>query len=241
MDRVQHFPRSTRRATALPATMPYKWDFGSVFGHLDLLLVGLLGTVKIALISIVLGVVVGALLAAMRLSPKRWLRAPATAFVEFYRNTPPIVHFFWFFYALPILIGLSLDPYAAAVLALSTQSGAFYAEVFRGGVLSIERGQWEGARSLGMTNAQALRRVVVPQALRRMIAPFIERSFELTKTTALASTLAYAELLYQAQQVNSITFRPMEVYTTIAVMYFLLLFTASTLARIAERRLARVG
>jgi polar amino acid transport system permease protein len=92
-----------------------------------------------------------------------------------------------------------------------------------------------------MTNAQALRRVVVPQALRRMIAPFIERSFELTKTTALASTLAYAELLYQAQQVNSITFRPMEVYTTIAVMYFLLLFTASTLARIAERRLARVG
>jgi polar amino acid transport system permease protein len=221
--------------------MPYKWDFGSVFGHLDLLLVGLLGTVKIALISIVLGVVVGALLAAMRLSPNRWLRAPATAFVEFYRNTPPIVHFFWFFYALPILIGLSLDPYAAAVLALSTQSGAFYAEVFRGGVLSIERGQWEGARSLGMTNAQALRRVVVPQALRRMIAPFIERSFELTKTTALASTLAYAELLYQAQQVNSITFRPMEVYTTIAVMYFLLLFTASTLARIAERRLARVG
>lgn len=221
--------------------MPYKWDFGSVFGHLDLLLVGLLGTVKIALISIVLGVVVGALLAAMRLSPNRWLRAPATAFVEFYRNTPPIVHFFWFFYALPILIGLSLDPYAAAVLALSTQSGAFYAEVFRGGILSIERGQWEGARSLGMTNAQALRRVVVPQALRRMIAPFIERSFELTKTTALASTLAYAELLYQAQQVNSITFRPMEVYTTIAVMYFLLLFTASTLARIAERRLAQVG
>ena len=221
--------------------MPYRWDFGSVFGHLDLLLVGLFGTVKIALISIVLGVFVGALLAAMRLSPNRWLRAPATAFVEFYRNTPPIVHFFWFFYALPILIGLSLDPYAAAVLALSTQSGAFYAEVFRGGILSIERGQWEGAQALGMTRPQALRRVVVPQALRRMIAPFIERSFELTKTTALASTLAYAELLYQAQQVNSITFRPMEVYTTIAVMYFLLLFTASMLARIAERRLAQVG
>ena len=221
--------------------MPYKWDFAAVFGHLDLLFAGLLGTVRIALISIVLGVVVGALLAAMRLSPNRWLRAPATGFVEFYRNTPPIVHFFWFFYALPIVIGLSLDPYAAAVLALSTQSGAFCAEVFRGGILSIERGQWEGAQALGMTRSQALRRVVVPQALRRMIAPFIERSFELTKTTALASTLAYAELLYQAQQVNSITFRPMEVYTTIAVMYFLLLFTASTLARIAERRLARIG
>jgi len=221
--------------------MHYEWDFSAVWSHIDLLLIGLLGTVKIALISIVLGVVVGAVLASMRLSPNRWIRGPATAFVEFYRNTPPIVHFFWFFYALPIVIGLNLDPYAAAVLALSTQSGAFYAEVFRGGITSIERGQWEGAQALGMTRHAAMRRVIIPQALRRMVAPFIERSFELTKTTALASTLAYAELLYQAQQVNSITYRPMEVYTTIALMYFLLLFTASMAARLAERRLSRVG
>lgn len=220
--------------------MPYQWDFSAVWSHFDLLLTGLAGTIRIAAISIVLGVLVGLVLALMRLSPRSWLRLPATAFVEFYRNTPPIVHFFWFFYALPIVIGLNLDPYAAAVLALSTQSGAFYAEVFRGGIVSIERGQWEAARALGMAQHAVLRRVVVPQAVRRMVAPFIERSFELTKTTALASTLAYAELLYQAQLVNSITFRPMEVYTTIAVMYFLLLFTASTLMRVAERRLARV-
>src|SRR3954471_9511139 len=173
--------------------MRYQWDFAAVFSHFDLLLVGLWGTVRIAVISIVLGVILGMLLAMMRLSHRKLLSAPATAFVEFYRNTPLIVHFFWFFYALPILIGLNLDPYAAAVLALSTQSGAFYAEVFRGGIRSIERAQWEGAQALGMTRPQALRRVIVPQALRRMIAPFIERSFELTKTTALASTLAYAE------------------------------------------------
>ena len=85
----------------------------------------------------------------MRMSAEPWLRTPATAFVEFYRNTPPIVHFFWFFYALPIVIGLSLDPFVAAVLALSTQSGAFYAEVFRGGIVSVERGQWEGAQGAG--------------------------------------------------------------------------------------------
>ena len=221
--------------------MRYQWDFGSVWAHLDMLAIGLAGTIRIAAISIVLGVLVGAALAAMRMSPRRAVRAPAPAFVEFYRNTPPIVHFFWFFYALPIVIGLSLDPYAAAVLALSTQSGAFYAEVFRGGILSIERGQWEGAQALGMTKAAALRRVIVPQALKRMVAPFIERSFELTKTTALASTLAYAELLYQAQQVNSITFRPMETYTTIAAMYFIVLFTASLAARAVERRLSRIG
>lgn len=221
--------------------MPYKWDFSAVWSHFDLLLTGLAGTIRIAAISIVLGVLVGMVLALMRLSDNGWLRIPATAFVEFYRNTPPIVHFFWFFYALPIIIGLNLDPYAAAVLALSTQSGAFYAEVFRGGIVSIERGQWEAARALGMGHGAVLRRIVIPQALRRMVAPFVERSFELTKTTALASTLAYAELLYQAQQVNSITFRPMEVYTTIAVMYFLVLFTASSLMRVAERRLTRIG
>lgn len=219
--------------------MKYQWDFSAVWNHLDMLLVGLVGTVKIALVSIVLGALVGFVVALMRLSHRRALHVPATAFVEFYRNTPPIVHFFWFFYALPIVIGLSLDPFVAAVLALSTQSGAFYAEVFRGGIVSIERGQWEGAKALGMNYRAMLRRVILPQALRRMVAPFVDRSFELTKTTALASSLAYAELLYQAMQVNSITFRPMEVYTTIAVMYFVVLFAASTLMRLVEHGLTR--
>jgi polar amino acid transport system permease protein len=219
----------------------YQWDFGAVFGHFDMLVVGLVGTLKLAAVSIVLGVIVGFVIALMRLSRRPLLHVPATAFVDFYRNTPPLVHFFWFFYALPILIGLSLEPFTAAVLALSTQSGAFYAEVFRGGIVSIERGQWEAARSLGMNYRAALRRVIVPQALRRMVPPFVERSFELTKTTALASSLAYGELLYQAMQVNSITFRPMEVYTTIAAMYFIVLFAASNLMRLFESRLARIG
>lgn len=221
--------------------MKYQWDFGAVFGHFDMLVIGLVGTLKLAAVSILLGVIVGFFVALMRLSRRPLLHVPATAFVDFYRNTPPLVHFFWFFYALPILIGLSLEPFTAAVLALSTQSGAFYAEVFRGGIVSIERGQWEAARSLGMNYRAALRRVIVPQALRRMVPPFVERSFELTKTTALASSLAYGELLYQAMQVNSITFRPMEVYTTIAAMYFIVLFAASNLMRLFESRLARLG
>jgi len=221
--------------------MRYQWDFQAVFNHFDMLMVGLIGTIKLAVVSIAAGVIVGIVVALMRMSPRVVLRAPATAFVEFYRNTPPIVHFFWYFYALPIVIGVSLEPYAAALLALSTQSGAFYAEVFRGGIVSVERGQWEGAKALGMRYRTALRRVILPQALRRMVAPFVERSFELTKTTALASSLAYGELLYQAMQVNSITFRPMEVYTTIAVMYFIMLFAASNAMRLLEYRLARVG
>jgi polar amino acid transport system permease protein len=217
--------------------MPYRWDFTPVFQHFDMLLIGLVNTIKIAVISIILGVVLGLVLAFMRLSIRRTLNIPAIAFIEFYRNTPPIVHFFWFFYALPVLMNISLNPFVAAVLALSTQSGAFYAEVFRGGIVSVETGQWEGSRALGMRHSQLMRRIILPQAMTRMVAPFVERSFELTKTTALASTLAYADLLYQAMQVNSQTFRPLEVYTTIAVMYLLLLVSASALARLAEHRL----
>lgn len=217
--------------------MDYAWDFGPVLERFDMLALGLFNTVKIAAVSIVLGVIVGLVLAMMRLSSRRWLNVPALVFIEFYRNTPPIVHFFWFFYALPVMLAISLNPYVAAVLALSTQSGAFYAEVFRGGIVSIERGQWEGGRALGMTHSALMRRIIVPQAIARMVPPFIERSFELLKTTALASTLAYADLLYQAMMVNAETFRPLEVYTTIALMYLVLLVTASQLARLAENRL----
>lgn len=217
--------------------MPYHWDFTPVFDHMNTLLVGLWHTVELTLVSVLFGVLAGLILAFMRLSPRRLLSYPAAAFIEFYRNTPPIVHFFWYFYALPMFLDVSLDPFSAAVLALSTQSSAFYAEVFRGGIASIEQGQWEGARALGMTHAQLMRRIVLPQAISRMVPPFVERSFELLKTTALASTLAYGDLLYQAMLVNSQTFRPLEVYTTIAVMYVVLLVSASALAQLVEARI----
>ena len=118
--------------------MNYDWDFNVVWQHREMLLTGALGTLRIAAVAILMGVVIGAVLAIMRLSRRRWLELPAIWFTEFYRNTPPLIHFFWAFYGLPVLIGVSLDPYVAAIIALSTQSGAFYAEVIRGGVVSVE-------------------------------------------------------------------------------------------------------
>lgn len=219
--------------------MTYEWDFAAVLGHWPMLAQGLVGTVTVAAVAIVAGVLVGGGVAAMRMSGRLPLVLPAIAYVEFYRNTPGIVHFFWFYYALPVLSDVNLGPFEAAVLALATQSGAFYAEVFRGGIRSIRPGQWEGAKALGMTRVQALRRVVLPQAARRMVAPFVERSFEIIKTTSLASTLAYGELLYQAMQVSALTFRPLEVYTTLAAIYFTLLYLLGALSRRVEARLAR--
>lgn len=217
----------------------YTWNFAAIWPYSGLLLEGLWGTLRIALVSLFFGALLGAVMAWLRMSSNALLRYPAMAFIGFYRNTPAIVHFFWFFYALPVLAPISLSPFTAAVLALSIQSSAFYAEVLRGGIASMERGQWEGAKALGMSHARILRRIILPQALRRMLAPFLERSFELVKTTALASSLAYAELLYQAMQVNTQTFRPLEVYSVIAVMYFTVLFIASLASQQLERRLAR--
>jgi polar amino acid transport system permease protein len=143
------------------------------------------------------------------------------------------------FYALPILAGVNLSPFAAATLALSIQSGAFFAEVYRAGIVSVERGQWEAGRAIGMRPAQLMRRVVLPQALRRMVPPFVERAFELVKTTALAATLAYGELLYQAMVAVSRSYRPLEIYSAVAVIFFVLLFGASLAMRWVEDRLRR--
>lgn len=218
--------------------MDYHWDFSSVWQYRGMLLEGLRGTAQLAAVAIVIGAIVGLLLALMKMSPRRYFQLPAKIFIEFFRNTPPLVHFFWCFYALPLVAGITLSPYWAAAVALSTQSGAFYAEVFRGGIVSIERGQWEGAKAIGMSHRRALWRIILPQALRRMIGPFIERTFEVIKTTSLASTLAYGDILYQAMQVNSMTFRPLEVYTAVALLYFCSLLALSMLARFTEHRMA---
>jgi polar amino acid transport system permease protein len=218
----------------------YAWDFSPIWRNADLLLAGLANTIWLSAASIAVGLAIGLGLAILRLSHSRLLSAPAGALIEFYRNTPPLVHFFWYYYGLPILLGVSLSPFAAALLALSVQSGAFFAEVFRGGIVSIERGQWEAGRALGMSRRQLMRRIILPQAVRRMVPPLMERSFEVVKTTALAATLAYSELLYQAMTLASRSYRPLETYSAVALIFFLLLLTASLAMRQVEARL-RIG
>jgi polar amino acid transport system permease protein len=217
--------------------MRYQWDFSAIGEWWPLLAHGLANTIKIGFASILIGSLLGGVLAVMRLSRPALFRWLAQGFIGFYRNTPAIVHFFWIYYALPVITPLTLSPFVSAVLALSAQSAAFYAEVYRGAVQSITYGQWEAGRALGMSNRKTLRRVILPQALRRMVAPYIERSFELIKSTSLASSLAYGELLYQAMKINSQSFRPLEIYTVVAVIYFSLLLIISLASQYLEHRL----
>lgn len=219
----------------------YIWDFTPVVANSGILAQGLLNTLKVTGTALAFGVPLGLLLALLRLSPSRWLSFPAGFVIEFFRTTPPLVQLFWFFFALPILIQVEMTPFVAAALTFSIQSSAFFAEVFRGGIVSIERGQWEASRAIGMTQGQAMRRVILPQAVRRMIPAFMERSIELMKTTTLVATVSYADLLFQANELAQKTFRPLEVFTVTALIYFIVIFAASLLVHRLERRLAVSG
>jgi polar amino acid transport system permease protein len=221
--------------------MGYQWDFSVVWRNSHLLLWGLVGTLKVTAAALALGLPLGLTVALLRLSRARAVSLPAGVFVEFFRSTPPLVQLFWCFFALPILIGVRIDSFQAAVMTLSLQSSAFFAEVFRGGIVSVERGQWEAARAVGMTYGQLMRRVVLPQAVKRMIPAFLERAIELMKTTTLVATVAYADLLFAASDIAQKTFRPLEVFTAAAAIYFIVIFAASRAVQLSERRLARSG
>jgi polar amino acid transport system permease protein len=219
----------------------YHWDFTPVLSNWAFLAQGLVNTLKVTGTALAFGVPLGLGLALLRLSHRRLLSWPAGFVIEFFRTTPPLVQLFWFFFALPILINVEMTPFVAAALTFSIQSAAFFAEVFRGGIVSIERGQWEAARAIGMTGAQSMRRVILPQAVKRMIPAFMERAIELMKTTTLVATVSYADLLFQANELAQKTFRPLEVFTATALIYFAVIFGASLLAHRLERRLAVSG
>lgn len=221
--------------------MGYEWDFGVVFRDFDLLLLGLVNTLKVTGLALLFGVPLGLFLALLRLYGNWIIRIPVGVLIEFLRSTPPIAQLFWFFFAMPILLGIEVDPFKASVLTFSLQSSAFFAEVFRGGIVSIDPGQWEAAKAIGMDRNETLRRIILPQAVKRMIPAFLERAIELMKTTTLVSTISYADLLYQANNIAQSTYRSLEVFSIAAAMYFVVIFICSMAVRRLERHLGRTG
>ena len=216
-----------------------RWDFVSVFENTDALLVGAAGTLRIFAICLVLGLSLGLLVGLGRYSRNRWIHIPATIFVEFFRNTPVLVQILWFYFALPILLPFQISPLAAASLGISLNSAAFSAEIYRGGIQSIETGQWDGARALGMSWGQAMRRIILPQALKRMLPALTNRAIEIFKMSTLASAVAYVELLQQGKLIASLNYNPIEAYTAVAVIFFVFLWPLVQFSYFLERRLKR--
>jgi polar amino acid transport system permease protein len=186
-----------------------------------------------------MGFVLGFTLALARLSRHVWLRIPSLGYIELFRDTPVLIQLIWFFYAFPIIIGVQLSPFTAAALGLTLNTSAYCAEIFRGGIESIARGQWEGARALGMRHSAILRRIILPQVFRRMLPAFTNRAIELAKVTSLASVLSVHELMYQGRLLSSTYYRPLEILTVVALVYFVIIYPGSFLSMQLERRFAR--
>lgn len=216
--------------------MEYNWDFSAVFAHRELLLLGLGNTLILGATCLVAGLTLGLFVGAARYSGKAPVYWPATVFVEVFRNTPVLVQIVWFFFAFPIVSPFAIDAFTAAALGLSLNTAAFSSEIYRAGLQSIERGQWEAGKALGMSYAQQMRRVVLPQAIRRMLPAFMNRAVELFKMTSLASVIAFGELMHQAKTISTIAFNPIEMYTTVALVFFAVLYPMTVLVRRFETK-----
>lgn len=214
-------------------------DFSPVWSGWRDLAHGAVTTVEVTVGAIVLGCLIGLLLGLGRLNPKRRVvYAFCTAYVSFVRGTPLLVQLFIWFFGLP-LVGLTLSAFFCGVVGMGMYSGAYVSEIVRGAVQSVDNGQNEAARSLGLSNAQAMMHVIVPQALVRMIPPLGNEFIALIKNSSLVSLLTITDLMHEGQKIISVSYRSLEVYLAIACVYFVLTNLTGLALKKVESKLRR--
>jgi His/Glu/Gln/Arg/opine family amino acid ABC transporter permease subunit len=212
------------------------WKFDAVTRHLPFLLAGVQMTILVTVAAMMAAMMVGMIVALARLSRWRMVALVAGFYIDVARSTPLLAQLVWTFYALPILIGYTLEPFTAGVLTLAFHDGAYLAEIYRAGILSVAQGQWHAGASLGMTTPQVLRRVVLPQAVVRMLPPIGSQFIILFKESALVSLVTLPELMWQAQSLAAFTMRPLEVMTAAGIIYALLTLPQGLLVNELHRR-----
>jgi glutamate transport system permease protein len=221
---------------------PRRWEWITYINIQYLLLDALWNTLRAFLLAAVLALVFGAIFAAGRLSDHRWVSAPATAVVEFFRAVPLLVLIFILYYGMSRSLGITIDAYWAVVLGLMLYNGSVLAEVFRAGVLAQPKGQSEAAYALGMRKTQVMANVLLPQALRAMLPTIIAQLVVVLKDTALGFIILYPELLYQARFLGNqgqLGGPILQVGMVIAVIYITMCLLLSTLANWLEKRTRR--
>ena len=217
--------------------MHYVWDFAILGKYSHLFWLGLGWTIVYTIGTVILGTLVGLAVGMLRLKHLGLIDWLLLVYIELFRCTPLLVQIIWFYYAFPVLIGVNIPAHIAAVTVLSLYGGAFYAEIVRGSIESIHIGQWDAARALGLRPWRMMRLVILPQALKPMLAPYVNQSVTQLKNTSLVSVIAVPDLVYNATLINAETYRPLEVYTIVALIYFAILFPITFVARRFERGL----
>lgn len=219
---------------------PIRWEL--MAESFKPLLRGTVITLELTAGAVAVGIVLGLFMALMRLSRYRVLRAFTIAYVDFFRGTPLLVQILFVYYAVPQLLGFqSPDNYKfiAAIAAMGLNSGAYIAEIFRAGIQSIDRGQTEAARSLGMTQAQAMRYVILPQAFKRVIPPLGNEFIALLKDSSLVAIIALEDLMYSGKIIAGRTYQNIPIYLEVALFYLVMTLILSRIVNYTERRLGQ--
>ena len=196
------------------------------------------GTVRLAIPAIVLGFLLGIFIGLGRLAPQRWIRIPATLYVEFFRGVPLVMVIFWMWFVVPILLRRPIPEFWVALTAFVVFEAAYLGEIVRAGVQSVPRGQVEAATAVGLTGTQTMVFVILPQALKNMIPSLVTQFIVLFKDTSLASIIGFMDLTKAAQVVNNREVRPFALYLFIAVVYWVCTYSMSRYARHVEQRLS---
>jgi polar amino acid transport system permease protein len=203
-----------------------------------ILLAGFLMTLQLIVVAVPLGLAGGVLLALLSTIPSRWVRWPLIAWVDFFRAFPPLVLLMFLYAGLPFA-GIELGAFGAVAIGFFLNTSSYYGEIFRAGIESIPRGQMEAARSTGLTKAQAMSWVILPQAVRNVLPDLVSNTLEVVKLTSIASVVALPELLFQARQAQSVTYNPSPIVAA-AVIYFVMLWPlVRLLSRLEHRAVAR--
>jgi polar amino acid transport system permease protein len=215
----------------------YTFHFGVVLDSLPGFVNGIEITLLLSVTSIAGAGVLGLFAALGRLSRLRLISMMAGGYIEFLRNTPLMVQLVWIYYCMPIILGVNLPRIPAAILGLSVGESAIIAEIIRAGILAVPPGQIEAAQAAGFSHARLMRHIVLPQALRIMIPPFLNSYVSLLKATALVAIIAVPDLMFTAQRMAADTFRPIELLTTAAILYFVITYPIVLVVRSIERKL----
>jgi len=196
-------------------------------------------TVAQFILATILGVAIALSMGLMKLSSSKLVRASAITYIEIFRGTSLLVQLYWIFFVLP-LFGVTIDKFTAGYVAVGMNIGAYGAELVRGGILSVAKGQWEAALAINMTLAQRMRRIILPQALVNMLPPWGNLMIELLKGTALISLISVADLMFETKQINSSTFLSVQAFGTALVIYYILArFMVTPFMRWLEDYMAR--
>lgn len=213
-------------------------DIKFIIDKLPFLLEGGLMTIKLTVITLFLGTILGVVLAVLKITKNSFIRGFASFYTWVFRGTPLILQLFFFYYALPIM-GITMSPFTAAVIGLSLNCGAYMAEIIRGGIISIDKGQFEAAKALGFNYFQTMKKIILPQTFRVIIPPVGNEFIAMLKDTSLVSTIAMVELMRSATQISSATFKYTEMLFTAAVLYLAMTTVFSSIFSAIEKKLSR--